>query len=93
MFSHGLIDITERFVWSACIYELWPGAYVGTVYKRIAREPMIITEFHQQIMNCEWINLTNKQGAHRLLYAHINHKLNYCKCESKYFQTEIFKFL
>lgn len=46
MFSHGLTDSTERFVRPACIHELWPGAYVGTAYKRIAGELMIISEFH-----------------------------------------------
>lgn len=38
---------------------------------------MIITEHRQQVMNCKWINLTNKLNGHRVLHTHISHSLNY----------------
>lgn len=54
MFSTGLQRaVTERFVQPACTYQLWSGEYMGKKYKRIAGELVIITEHHQQIINCK----------------------------------------
>lgn len=92
MFSTGWQRaVIEKLVPSACIHQLWSGERTSTEHKTISGELVKITEHHQQIMNCKWINITNKLRCRRLLYVYINDSLNYFEYNnnSKHIDIEI----